>query len=231
MKLNKHCFFPSLQASMQLLIKQLSNRKVQIVGLFACFLLTGACSNEMSLSKVSSVAVNRITNTELAFEDGRTLPLQFSAEDSRYLLVRHAEKKVDSNDPGLTAKGAQRAAHLAEILAGIKVNRVYSTLTQRTIATGRPLVQSQGAKLYSYDAAQLDSLAIDLLTTGRGKTTLIVGHSNTTPELAGLLSGRDDLPKMPEIEYDRLYYIIRGTGGEVQLFPLRFTPPMLENTQ
>ena len=46
---------------------------------------------------------------------------------------------------------------------------------------------------------------------------LVVGHSNTTPELAALLSGQI-MDRMPETEYDRLIEIQLGKDGALDGF-------------
>jgi hypothetical protein len=51
----------------------------------------------------------------------------------------------------------------------------------------------------------------------------VVGHSNTTPELAGLLGGDPGSP-ISEDEYDRLYAICRRPGADATTLILRFEP-------
>ena len=47
--------------------------------------------------------------------------------DAIYYLVRHAEKTTEKNDPELTGVGVGRANDLAARLAGIKLDKIYSS--------------------------------------------------------------------------------------------------------
>jgi hypothetical protein len=51
---------------------------------------------------------------------------------------------------------------------------------------------------------------------------LVVGHSNTTPRLVGLIGGEHGTDIAVD-EYDRLYIVVTGSGAPVTLL-LRFSP-------
>ncbi len=126
-------------------------------------------------------------------------------------LVRHAEKSDDgSKDPPLTAAGRARAARLARVLADVGLTAVYSTDYRRTRATAEPAARAAALDVRTYDPKRPADLASRLRSTaGR---YLVVGHSNTVPELVRALGG-DPGPDMSEAEYDRLYVVsIGGTG-------------------
>lgn len=52
-------------------------------------------------------------------------------------------------------------------------------------------------------------LAAEIRTQDRSEAVLVVGHSNTIPELVNVLSGFT-VPPITEPEYDRLYMITLG---------------------
>ena len=122
----------------------------------------------------------------------------------RLYLFRHAEKTTESPDPGLTAPGQQRARKLADFLSQHGIEAIYSSNYRRTRETVLPLGEETGLVIELYDPRDLESLAQRLRTAAQNAA--VVGHSNTTPELAALVSG---LPTeaMEETEYDRLYEI------------------------
>ncbi len=125
-------------------------------------------------------------------------------------LVRHAEKQ-DGDDPALTTAGEARAEALADRLEGEGIEAVWSTDYRRTLATAAPLADRLGVDVQVYDPGNLPAFAKQVWANG--ETALIVGHSNTTPELAALLGGEAG-PAIDEAsEYDRLY-VIRGTGPD-----------------
>lgn len=136
-----------------------------------------------------------------------------SDESAVVYLVRHAEKTRDTEDPGLTAYGKERAVALADILASRGVDRVLSSDFRRTRETAAPLASRFGVEVELYDAEDLESLVRRLRGAER-ETILVVGHSNTTPHLVEALGG-DPGPPIEEDEYDRLYRVDLPSGRTV----------------
>lgn len=136
------------------------------------------------------------------------------------ILVRHAEKADDDpRDPDLTPEGRARATALAALLTDAGVTRILSSDYRRTRETARPLAEHVGLDVELYDPRDLDGLAAELRqATG---VVVVVGHSNTTPELAGLL-GAGDTASMPESEYDRLIVLALDGDGAPRTLTLRF---------
>lgn len=122
-------------------------------------------------------------------------------------LSRHGEKLKDASnpkDPDLTECGHMRANRLARMLDSVDLKAVYSTDYRRTQNTAKPTAQSKGLKVKSYDPRQLEEFANALQT--RSENVLVVGHSNTTNVLAGLLANKQ-FEQIDESEYDRLYQV------------------------
>ena len=65
---------------------------------------------------------------------------------------------------------------------------IFSTNYKRTIATASPTAISKKLKIKLYDAKKLYSK--DFKEKTRGKTILIVGHSNTTPQFVNKIIGK-----------------------------------------
>ena len=126
-------------------------------------------------------------------------------------LVRHAEKQSDgSRDPALTDAGKHRAEQLASWLRNKNVTDIWSSDYKRTLGTAEPLLNELGLEVTIYDPRNLVELAKQLKS--KGHNSLVVGHSNTTPELAGLLC-QCAIAEMDESEYDRLIVISVGDGN------------------
>ncbi len=123
-------------------------------------------------------------------------------------LVRHSEKNMDSghnSDPSLTPCGVQRSEYLGEFLKEINLDAIYSTDYIRTLSTARPTATSKGLEIEKYNANELKEFSEMLL--GRKQNALVVGHSNTTGVLAGLLVGENKDAFDASI-YDRIYQVI-----------------------
>ena len=138
-------------------------------------------------------------------------------------LVRHAEKQVDnSRDPALTQAGLKRASDLADLLASADIRHVYTSNYRRTRLTAVPSALQAGLELRSYEISRLPELAREL--TSLKQNALVVGHSNTTPELVKLLGGEAG-SDIPEWQYDRVY-LLRISDKQAVDTLLLHLPPM-----
>lgn len=135
-------------------------------------------------------------------------------------LVRHAEKTIEKNDPGLTDAGKARAIALADRLEGEGITHIHSSNYIRTRDTAAPLAARLGLDVEIYDASDLPTIAAKLKATpGRH---LVVGHSNTTPQLTELLGGDGGEPIVEATEYDRLYVVTMEAGEPVKSYLTRY---------
>lgn len=147
-------------------------------------------------------------------------PHAAASEPAVIFLVRHAEKAGEGQDPGLSRAGQARAVRLAETLKDAGITAIYSSDYRRTRDTAEPLATQLGLKVMIYDPQQLGDLA-QALRKAEGRS-LVIGHSNTTPELVEQLGG-DPGPAIDEAaEYDRLYSLTLLPGEPVATVLLRY---------
>lgn len=139
------------------------------------------------------------------------IPMGAQAFESTYYVVRHAEK-MDGDDPLLTAKGLRRAAHIAAMLDGTPIARVYSTMTHRTIMTATVTAAAKGVAIEPFSTDDLATFA-EQLKEQEG-VFLIVAHSSSTPDLASLLSGVN-IPKLDESDYEQMFKVTITDGEPV----------------
>ncbi len=140
------------------------------------------------------------------------LPMTASAEVTMIYVTRHAEKASESGDPALTAEGVMRAQNIASVLRKAKIAQIFSTNYQRTKQTAQPLSTALSVAVQSYDPRQQAGFAKQVLAL-KGNT-LIVGHSNTVPDMVRQLGG-DPGSDIPETEYSRLYVLAIEKDGSV----------------
>lgn len=134
-------------------------------------------------------------------------------------LVRHAERAEDgTSDPPISEVGQDRARLLAQMLRDVHLTHVHTTDFRRTRATGGPTAEASGLEMALYDPDDLDGFA-DRLRATPGRH-LVLGHSNTTPQLVEALGG-DPHGDIDELEYDRLY-VMTLTPGEPNTVLIRF---------
>jgi broad specificity phosphatase PhoE len=126
-------------------------------------------------------------------------------------LARHAETVGgEGEDRYLGEPGRARAEALADALEGAGIQRVFSTDFPRTRETAAPIAERLGLEVELYDPRELAAFAERLLSMGQ--TVLVVGHSNTTPELVELLGGAPGPPIDEPTEHDRLYRVEVPSG-------------------
>lgn len=125
-------------------------------------------------------------------------------EDLTIYLFRHAETTGTGSDRTLSEDGKDRAYDLLTIINEKNVDQLYSTDLNRTIQTIAPFSKYYDLEIQFYDHRDLEGLA-DQLRSSQG-VLIVSGHSNTTPELASLLTG-EEIPPIDESEYDNLYII------------------------
>jgi len=125
------------------------------------------------------------------------------AAPEKIFLFRHAEKQL-GNNPSLTKDGLLRAQWMAKYIIEFKPNQLFSTDYNRTKETLRPLSEKTKVDLVIYDPRKLNVFA-DKLKTLSG-TIVVVGHSNTTPMLAGLIDGKN-YKKFDEKHFDAYFEI------------------------
>jgi broad specificity phosphatase PhoE len=141
------------------------------------------------------------------------LPGLSLAEPSAIYLVRHGEKAAVGQDPELTPQGQARARNLAAVLHRAGITAIYSTPTLRTQQTAAPLAQQTGLTVQSYDPRLPKALVEKVRSLGGA--VLVVGHSNTLPELVRLFGGAPGA-EIADDEFDRLYQLLPAADGAVR---------------
>jgi phosphohistidine phosphatase SixA len=137
-------------------------------------------------------------------------------------LVRHAERAEDgTSDPVISLPGWDRSRLLAEMLADAGLTNIHTTDLRRTRGTGRPTAEAQGLDMDLYDPRDLAAFAERL--RGMPGRHLVLGHSNTTPQLVSFLGGEPGDP-IEELEYDRLYIVTLSDEGASTVL-IRFGSP------
>jgi len=131
-----------------------------------------------------------------------------SDKTTTYYLIRHAEKDRTNNtnkNPNLNSDGVIRAEKWAKNFENIKLDAVYSTDYNRTQQTAAPTAKSKGLIVQSYNHSKMyDSI---FKKNTKGKTVLVVGHSNTTPVFANTILGQKKYKNMADNDNASLYIV------------------------
>ena len=143
----------------------------------------------------------------------------FAQEDTTtYYLIRHAEKdRTDKSNrnPDLMKKGHDRAAYWSTVLSNVNFDMVYSTKYNRTIQTAKPTADSKKLEIVYYNPSKMFDDAFQKAT--KGKTVLVVGHSNTTPFFANKILGEEKYKQIKDDNNNNLYIVTVTKGSKTSI--------------
>ena len=150
----------------------------------------------------------------------------FTRPVTTVILVRHAEKKIEPNnpDPDLSPEGFERAEEIARMFCDSGVNAIYATQFKRTQQTVKPLADHIAVPISLLDAKQADELVKRIQTSLRGQTIFVAGHNNSVPAIISALSG-ETYPTIPETEYDNLFIVTIYRFGKAKVVKLKYGAP------
>jgi broad specificity phosphatase PhoE len=120
-------------------------------------------------------------------------------------VVRHAEKATGA-DPDVELSDAGKAT--AQALVGFFADRgldvVYATHLRRTLQTALPLATARDLEVRVLPAGDTPRLLQRLKTAHCGQHVLVVGHSNTVPEIAAALGSAPF--EIPDTEFGTIWF-------------------------
>ena len=127
------------------------------------------------------------------------------------IFLRHAEalpRTRGNQNPDLAEAGKQRAKRWAKTLRAAGVTMVYVTELGRTQQTAAPLAKALGLKVKQYGSRKSREFANSLRDLEADQVAVVVGHSNTVPQmvqqLGGQLTGLDQRGYLQDTEHDRM---------------------------
>jgi broad specificity phosphatase PhoE len=122
----------------------------------------------------------------LLFALGACETLPPAPQGASFYVMRHLQK-AEGEDPPLSAEGRTNARRLIGFFAAEPPRVIYVSTTRRARETAAPLAAKLKLRMRRYDPADTNGLIARVLAE-RGPV-LIVGHSNTVPEIVARLGG------------------------------------------
>jgi phosphohistidine phosphatase SixA len=149
------------------------------------------------------------------------------------ILVRHAEKAdAPREDPPLTEAGAARSQKLASLFTNAGIKAIYTSQFLRTKQTAEPLAKQLGLTVKTLTIQSKKSnprevseesirLIVDEIMKHAGDTALVVGHSNSVPDVIKMLGG-DVVPVIDEKRFDDLFIVTLYAKGKAKVVQLKY---------
>ena len=135
-----------------------------------------------------------------------------------WYVMRHLQK-AEGPDPALSAEGARHAQALASRFREDPPAAIYVSTTRRARETAAPLAARLGLAMKDYDPRDTPGLVARV--KAEPGTVLVVGHSNTVPEIVAGLGGARPAD-LGEGDYGDIFRVRRD--GSVERLRLEAAP-------
>lgn len=148
-------------------------------------------------------------------------------------LVRHAEKEDEPRqDPPLKKEGVARSQELARLLAAASIKTIYTSQFTRTKLTAEPLATKLGLTAASISlksnpanprqiAEESTAAVVNKIMERPGENVLVVGHSNSIPDVIKMLGG-DVVPTIDERKFDDLFIVTVYAKGKAKVTQVKY---------
>jgi broad specificity phosphatase PhoE len=120
-----------------------------------------------------------------------------------FYVMRHLQK-AEGQDPPLSLEGQANARKLIGFFAAERPRVAYVSTTRRAYQTAAPAAKKLRMRIRRYDPADTAGLVARVLAE-RGPV-LVVGHSNTVPEIVARLGGERPAP-LAETDYGDMWHL------------------------
>lgn len=136
-------------------------------------------------------------------------------DPARYVM-RHLNTPAGERDPDLTPEGKAAAEALVGWFEGKPLTAIYVSDYKRTRQTAAPLAAARGLAVRTYDPA--DTPALIAALEAEPGPLLVVGHSNTVPDIVEQLGGTRPGPLVHE-DFGDVWTIVSGNTARDRLAP------------
>ena len=148
-------------------------------------------------------------------------------------LIRHAEKEDEPRqDPPLKKEGVARSQELARLLGGAGIKSIYTSQFTRTKLTADPLATKLGLTAAAISlksnpanprqiAEESTAEVVNKILERPGENVLVVGHSNSIPDVIKMLGG-DVVPTIDERKFDDLFIVTVYAKGKAKVTHIKY---------
>ena len=192
--------------------------------LLSLLLIISACKTEDRFFNSGQAIIIQVKGSIIHCHDGVSAKLK-ELEDKDYnifFLTRHAEKVQTGSDPELLPEGRERAIRLANILELVQLDLICSSPYKRTRATAEVCANNSNMNITDYNPNSYNQNAFfsEVISSQPGSRVLVVGHSNSIPELLNFFVEESVYSHIDHDDYDNFYLVAikEGEAGKVWQF-------------
>ncbi len=148
-------------------------------------------------------------------------------------LIRHAEREDEPRqDPPLKKEGVARSQELARLLASAGIKAIYTSQFTRTKQTAEPLATKLSLTATPITlktnpsnprqiAEESTTEVVNKILAGAGENVLVIGHSNSIPDVIKMLGG-DVVPTIDERKFDDLFVVTVYAKGKAKVTQMKY---------
>ena len=168
--------------------------------------------------------IGNLDKDKLAAIDAANRKQESLSDVTQIYIIRHTEKADETaENPELSAAGIERAKYWKEVFQHIEFDQVFTTDFVRNIQTAEIISTDNSIKPELYYPMSFDVLKfINLI---RGEKVLIIGHSNTIPDMVNRLIDETRYPPMSHENYNILYIVNINKNGDTSSSMLHIEKP------
>jgi broad specificity phosphatase PhoE len=138
------------------------------------------------------------------------------------LLIRHADRAGSLDQ--LNALGTVRAGVLAHVMDKAPLDAIIRSNAFRAEQTAAPTATAEGLTPIVLTGSDVQAFVDEIRANHRGQRVLVVGHSNTVPDIIATLGG--PAVTIPDTEFDNLYVLeLCRCRGKPRLTNLQYGAP------
>ncbi|MGB7922923.1 MAG: phosphoglycerate mutase family protein [Pyrinomonadaceae bacterium] len=144
------------------------------------------------------------------------------------ILVRHGDRDNltvpnPDRDLHLNRAGKERAKTLAQVLGEVDIKAIYVSSAVRTVETAAPLAEKLD-NMRTTPINEASDIKHDIMTNHAGEAVLVVGHSNSVPELVSQLSG-ETMPPINDKKFDHMFVVTVLDSAKANVVKLKYGKP------
>ena len=148
-------------------------------------------------------------------------------------LIRHAEREEEPRqDPPLKKEGVTRSQELARLLGNAGIKAIYTSQFARTKQTAEPLATKLSLTVAPISlrsnptnprqiAEESTTEVVNKILERPGENVLVVGHSNSIPDVIKMLGG-DVVPTIDERKFDDLFIVTVYAKGKAKVTHMKY---------
>jgi DNA-binding winged helix-turn-helix (wHTH) protein/phosphohistidine phosphatase SixA len=201
-----------------------NNPKTNYAIVFAliAFLLLALITGFNYFSKHNHVSKLGLSQNKLSIVKKESL-----SNISQIYILRHTEKaSLTEENPNLSEFGIKHANYWKRVLQFIKFDRVFTTDFLRNIETAEILSSDLSIKPEIYYPMSFDT--VKFIKEIQGQKVLIIGHSNTIPDMVNRIIDETMYPPMSHKNYNLLYLITINENGNTSSSVLHIEMPITD---